>query len=474
MAVSPLAGGTNIDVNGLVSKLMTVEQRPVTLLDKKTASFQSQISAYGQVTSAMSTFQTAVQTLNKASTFQANSTTVSDSTVFSATADTTALAGTYSLSIGHLAQAQTLMTTGQASSTTGLGNGATTLNFQFGTAGVPGSFGAVNSVAIGANSTLQDISNAVNAANIGVNATIVNDGSANPYRLVFTAATSGVSNSMSVATTDGALNFLNYDEVGAAGKSMTETAAAQDAALTVNGLAVSSTTNTVTGAIQGVTLNLTNKTTSAVSLTVSRDNTAIQTAVSGFVSSFNTLNNLVKSLTAYNAATKTGGPLVGDAAMRTLQSELRNVLSTTRSTGSLTTLSEVGISIQKDGSLALDSTKLTSAIKNNFSDVLGLFAGDGIDTPGYLPGYASKFSDFANNMLGNVGLGITGILQSRTEGLNRTVTDLGKKRDLLSARLVTIEASYRRQFSQLDAMLGSMSATSSFLTQQASYSKTTG
>lgn len=379
MAISSPGVGSNLDVNGIVSKLMQVESQPLTQLDKKEASYQAQLSAYGSLSGALGSFQSAVSGLSNLSKFQSFTATPGDSTVLTASASSSASAGSYAVNVTALAQAQTLVANGQSSNTTGLGNGATTLSFQFGTAGTSASFGVAQTVTIGANSSLQNIADAVNAANLGVSATIVNDGSATPFRLVFSAKNTGAANSMSVTTADPTLQgFLSYDQVSVGGvKNMTQTAAAQNAGLTVNGVAVSSTSNTVTGAITGVTLNLAKIGTTT--LTVARDTATLQSAIEGLVKAYNDANKTITNLSSYNEATKQGGPLLGDSATRAIQSQIRRTLSSAIPglNGNLTNLSQVGISFQKDGTLALDSAKLQNAISNNFGDLAGLFAAAG-------------------------------------------------------------------------------------------------
>lgn len=379
MAISSPGVGSNLDVNGIVSKLMQVESQPLTQLDKKEASYQAQLSAYGSLSGALGSFQSAVSGLSNLSKFQSFTATPGDSTVLTASASSSASAGSYAVNVTALAQAQTLVANGQSSNTTGLGNGATTLSFQFGTAGTSASFGVAQTVTIGANSSLQNIADAVNAANLGVSATIVNDGSATPFRLVFSAKNTGAANSMSVTTADPTLQgFLSYDQVSVGGvKNMTQTAAAQNAGLTVNGVAVSSTSNTVTGAITGVTLNLAKIGTTT--LTVARDTATLQSAIQGLVKAYNDANKTITNLSSYNEATKQGGPLLGDSATRAIQSQIRRTLSSAIPglNGNLTNLSQVGISFQKDGTLALDSAKLQNAISNNFGDLAGLFAAAG-------------------------------------------------------------------------------------------------
>jgi len=388
--------GTSIDVNSIVSQLMTVEQQPITKLNVKEASYQAKLSAFGTIKSALATFQTALQGLSNASKFQAVNATPSDPTVFSATAASTAIAGSYSLDITSLAQAQKLVASGQTSSTAAIGAGAaTTVTFDFGSIS-GGTFSAMTGVYTGAaftsngnatksitidstNNSLQGIRDAINAGKMGVTATIINDGSGTPYRLALSSDNSGANNSLKISVTgDTAVsNLLANDPAGI--QHLAETVTAQNANFKVNGVTVSKSSNTIFDVIPGVTLTLNKTTTTATSLTVVRDTAAISNSISGFVKAYNDLSSTLTTVSAYNPATKTGALLQGDSTVRSLQSQLRAALTTTitGTSGALTTLSQVGVSFQKDGSLALDSTKLNNAISNNFNDIAGLFAAVG-------------------------------------------------------------------------------------------------
>ncbi|CAG9932676.1 flagellar filament capping protein FliD [Candidatus Nitrotoga arctica] len=388
--------GTSIDVNSIVSQLMTVEQQPITKLNVKEASYQAKLSAFGTIKSALATFQTALQGLSNASKFQAVNATPSDATIFSATAASTAIAGSYSLDVTSLAQAQKLVASGQTSSTAAIGAGATTtVTFDFGSIS-GGTFSAVTGVYTGAaftsngnatksitidstNNSLQGIRDAINAGKMGVTATIINDGSGTPYRLALSSDNNGANNSLKINVTgDTAVsNLLANDPAGI--QHLAETVTAQNANFKVNGVTVSKSSNTIFDVIPGVTLNLNKTTTSATSLTVVRDTAAISNSISGFVKAYNDLSSTLTTLSAYNPASKTGALLQGDSTVRSLQSQLRAALTTTiaGTSGALTTLSQVGVSFQKDGALALDSTKLGNAISNNFNDIASLFAAVG-------------------------------------------------------------------------------------------------
>jgi flagellar hook-associated protein 2 len=236
--------------------------------------------------------------------------------------------------------------------------------------------------------SLQGIRDAINKANVGVTATIVSDGSGTPYHLVVTSNKTGAKSSMKISV-DGAdgqpadaniANLLAFDPAGA--QKLTQTSGAQDTRLTMNGIEVSSASTTVEDAIQGVSLDVASL--GDTTLTVSKNTNAVTEAVNAFVKAYNDVNKTISGLTSYNADTKTGAALQGDSAVRSIQSQLRRQLGTTVEGlgGKLTTLSQVGIAFQKDGSLAVDSTKLNNAITNNFGDIGGLFAAMGSASDG--------------------------------------------------------------------------------------------
>jgi flagellar hook-associated protein 2 len=242
------------------------------------------------------------------------------------------------------------------------------------------SLGTVN-IASGS-TTLTGIRDAINSANIGVTASIVSDGSDTPYHLVFASSKTGANANMKItvsgadgAAADPALaNLLNYDPAGA--QNMQQTAAAQDTLLTVNGIAVQSHQTDVSGAIDGVTISAAQTGTST--LNVARDTKSVTDAINGFVKAYNTLNSTISSLTAYDPTTQKAGALQGDFTVRSIRSQLRGQLDqAVQGQDGITTLSQIGVTFQKDGSLAVDSSKLNTAMTSNFNSIAGLFAAVG-------------------------------------------------------------------------------------------------
>lgn len=242
------------------------------------------------------------------------------------------------------------------------------------------------------NNSLQGIRDAINkATNLGVTASIVSDGSSSPYHLVISSNKTGASSSLKIDVSgDSAVSdLLSYNAAGT--QKLNQNSAAQSTKLTVNGIDVTSNNNTVSDAIQGVSITVAK--TGSSTLNISRDTAAVKNSVSGFVKSFNEFNTTLKGLISYDPTTKKAGPLQGEPTAQIIQSQIRKQLSTaiTGLSGNLTNLSQIGISFQKDGSLALDSTKLSSAITTNYNDIIGLFAAIG-NTTDSLVGFSSSTS----------------------------------------------------------------------------------
>jgi flagellar hook-associated protein 2 len=399
MGISTPGIGSGLDVNGIVSKLMSLEQQPLTALNNQVANYQAQLSGYGQIKSALSQFQSAVQGLSSPTQFQSLTATLADATVATASASAGATPGTYALEVSSLAQAQKLVAAGQASTSATIGSGsATTLSFDFGTI-AGGTFSTTTGTYTGAsftsngagtkivtinasNNSLSGIRDAINSANIGVSATIVNDGSASPYRLVLTDNTTGISNSMKISVSGDATisSLLSQDPANSTGQALTQTVVAQNANFKIDGVAVTKTSNTVTDAIQGVTLNLAKTNVGTpTNITVAQDTASVTKAVNTFVTTYNSITQTLAAATAYNPTTKQAALFNGNASVSMMQNQISNVLSRPVAGGAsaLTVLSQVGVTLQKDGTLAVDSTKLQSALTSNFNDIAGLFAAVG-------------------------------------------------------------------------------------------------
>lgn len=411
MGISSPGIGSNLDVNSIVSQLMGLEQRPLTALAKKEAGMQAKVAGYGSLTSALGAFQTALTNLSSRDKFQAVTATAADKDILSGSATNQAVSGAYDVKVTQLAQAQTITTGGRASATASIGDGAkTTLTFSFGTITggklVDGKYvndagatppaptftqdpdkTAASVVIDSSNNSLQGIRDAINKANIGVTATIVSDGSATPYHLVLTSNSTGAASSMKISVArdasapvgdTGLQDLLGYDP--AATQNLKQTSVAQDSKLSVNGIDVTAKGKSVTDAIQGVTLNLSKI--GNTTLTVGRDNSTITANVNALVKAYNDLDKTIKTLTGYDAEKKTAGALLGDSAVMAVQSQLRNMLGgrVPDASGGLSNLPAIGVTFTKEGTLTVDSAKLSKAVSEKPDDVAALFASNGAST----------------------------------------------------------------------------------------------
>ncbi|MDP2827489.1 MAG: flagellar filament capping protein FliD [Sulfuricellaceae bacterium] len=470
MAIS--ATSTGIDVDSIVNGLMSIERQPLKRLDTKETSYQAKITAFGLIKSKLDSFLSASQKLGSLSfnTLDGFKAASSDTSLFTATASSEAVAGTYALEISALAQSQKLVATGQTSKTAAISDGtATTVSFDLGTisggtfdsltgkytgAGFATNGSGITSITIdGTNNTLEGIRDAINAANMPVTATIVNDGSGTPYRLALSSDSTGVSNSIKITTSggDGTIDTLLAHDPAAlpAAQHLSQTAAAQNANFKVNGIAITKTSNSVTDAIQGVTLTLGKVTTTPATLTVERDTAAVTDAVNNLAKSYNELYSAMRNSAAY----KSKSALEGDSTLRSLQTQMRSIASSAASGGTMTNLHEIGVSFKVDGTMQVDSAKLDSAMAANFSDVTNLLKGS--------TGFATKYEAWASQELS-----ISGSIASRTDGLNKNVKDIGTQREIMESRMSRLEKQYRTQYSSLNVTLSRMGATSEYLSRQ--------
>lgn len=385
--------GSGMDIDSLVSQLVALEGQPATSrLNRREANIQAELSAIGTFKGALSDFKESVATLNDPTRFESIKAQVDDEDMLDVTTNSAAQPATYGIEVQQLAQSQKLASSAYNSVTDTVGTG--TLTFRFGsyesteddinTAFTSNANKPSQNVVIDAtNNTLAGVRDAINQADMGVNANIVNDGTG--YRLVFSSTETGAENALEITVSDGdgndtdvgGLSNLAYS---ADTKNAMQTLAAQDAQIVVDGLTVTSPTDSLDEVIQGVTLDLKSaelgKTTK---LTISRDTAAITEGVDAFVEAYNSLTETVKDLTKFNPETGEKGELLGDATVRTITNQLRRMLTDTVSGASdeLQSLSDIGIGVERDGTLKLDGSKLSDAIETDAQGVASLFARNG-------------------------------------------------------------------------------------------------
>lgn len=442
------AGGSVINVSTLVSELVASSRAPQqAIIAADTQSVTTQISAVGTLKSALATFQGSLTPVATTSAFDSLSASSSNTTAFAATADSSATLGSYSVQVSQLAQAQQIVSTTAWSGGGSAPVGTGTLQISLG--------GSSFTVAIaGSNDTVSGIAAAINTAkgNPGIEASVVT-GTGGAH-LVLTSSLTGAANTIKVTETDGGsgLSALTYGTGGTA--NFTQQTAAQDASLSIAGVTFTSASNTVTGALSGVTLTLLAVTSSAATLTVATDTAGVEANIQSFTSAYNTLQKTFASLGSFDATTNSAGPMLGDALLSGVQNQTRSTLYSIVNTGSATydTLASVGITTNSDGTLSVDTAKLSAALSADFSAVSQLFSG------------ASGVASSLNSQI-TATLAAGGMIDSRSQTLVKRENALTQQSNQLDQQMSALSASLTQQYASLNTLLSSLQSTSSYLTQ---------
>jgi len=459
MASISSLGLSGLPLSDLLADLRKVEEAPLKLLADRKTSFETKISGYGIIKSSLSSLQGSIKTLGETASFNALKTTSSNTTSLTSSipAGSKAVAGSYTVEVKNLATTQSLASAKQTALDADLGKGGT-ITFKL------GNDGAAKSVTVDlgdGKATLESVRSAINDANLGFTATLVNNGdSSEPHQLVVSTKETGTAArifEIDVAGNDALKAILQYKEGGTVTTGMTQAGeGAKDAKLTVNGIEITKGSNTITDAIEGVTLNLLAPTAADAPLSLKvEENTAVaSSAIKAFVTAYNSLNSVISQLTTYNAAEQTASALTGDRVPRTVQSQLRSVVGSLTGEGGIQMLSQLGVTTNIDtGALEIDDAKLTKALAENKGDVSAFFTGDN--------GFAKKLNTTIDNMLSSDGL-----IANATEGMKKSVDTVIKQAESMTSRIDDTMARYQSQFVALEVLMSQMNSTSSYLTTQ--------
>jgi flagellar hook-associated protein 2 len=426
---------------------MQVERQPLNRLQSKETQIQSRLSALGRISGALSTLDTALAALGRASTFNAAKATVNGEGV-AASVSGSPVAGRYTVAVSQLALGQSTASAKVATASTDIGIGTVTIRNGDGTA-VLGTFN-VGDTGTG---TLTELRDEINAANIGVRATLVGDGG--QVRLVLNSKDTGAAGAFTVETDAGlaALAFATQQN-------------AQDASFKVNGLALTSPSNVVATAIDGVTLTLTQAPPSGSApgstidgeVVVATDGEKVAGAVKDFVKAYNDVEKLIAELTRYDPNTKTAAVLNGESVLRRIQGDLRGLVrgTMTAAVGEYRRLADIGIAFATDGTLKVDETKLGELAAADPAKLSRLFTTTSATEAEQ--GFAVRLGATVKAFIEPAG-----VLQSRQDGLRASIRVLDQQQERMEARLVVIEQRLRRQYSQLDALMTTRQSQSNAL-----------
>lgn len=449
--ITNLGSTSGLPLEDILTKLQAAEAKKLELYTNRQTSFETRVTAYGQLKSAVEAVQKAAAVLGKPETMGAVKGSVTGGDALTATvAAEGAVAGQYTINVTSVATPQTLQSGSVADRKAS--NGAT------GSFEIELTDGTKKTVDLKGDTSLNGIVKAVNADDtLGVRATVITDGDGKSY-LMLTAKNTGVQASVKSITVTGDQSLkdvLSYSATDAANSKMTATAAV-DAEIDINGITIKSGTNNISTAIDGVTLNLTAKTEAGkpITLKLESDPSVASKAIQSFVTAYNTLQTTIKNLTAFDADAATNQPLTGDGTTRSIQSSLTSALQFVAGEGSLRSLADLGITTNPTTrQLTLDQTKLDKALASNGADVSRMLAGT--------DGLASKFEKATKDILSD-----TGSIKIKTDGLAKSITSV---KDQYTRAKAASDASMdlmRTQFVQLDKFVSQQAVTASYLTQQ--------
>ncbi|MBB1428530.1 flagellar filament capping protein FliD [Shewanella sp. SG44-2] len=441
MALTATGLGSGLDISNIVSVLVDAEKVPKeTIFNKTEASIKAKVSAVGTLKSQLSTFQDALAKLQDGDTLNQRKVTTGDSAYFTVSTTKSAQAGSYNIEVEQLAKPHKLGAAFSADKTQAVGEGSLDLSIG----------GNTFTVAINAADTLETIASKVNSDtdNTGVSASIVTSDAGS--RIVFSSNTAGTDSQVAITATDSSGTGLN-DMFGSANLTTLQTA--QNSIMYIDGQKVTSQTNSVEGAISGVTIDVTKADINEKSiLTIANDNDAVKETVIGFVDAYNNLMGAIDQLSSYDIDTKKAGALQGDSIIRSLESQLRNLVSQRVDVdGTETALYSIGISTDRYGKMTVDDAKLTSAINSDMDLVEGLFATE-------TTGLANKLDDLANNYVKTGGL-----IDSRNTTYTKATSRLDDQREAFTLKMEQLEARLSKQFNAMDLIVASLNQQSSGL-----------
>ena len=455
--VSKLGAGTGVDTQALAASLVDAERAPrADAINKNITKSQATISGYSAVKYALSNLQAAFGDLKDKSDYKSISVSNSQTSAFTATATSSAETGSHTVLITTLAAAQRSTGTQLYASADVTIPGLTTLTL--GGTGFPVVSSAAQTIAV-TTATPTGVVDAINNSGKGLSAQLVSTGSG--YKVVVTGA-SGESNVFTIVG-----NATAPDDVATGLNFSTSLQSASDAALTVDGIAITSSSNSVTGAITGVTLNLLATNTSAASLNLANDTSGAKTKVLALVTAYNDANVLLDEVTNPKSTFETyGATLAGNSSVRSIRDQIRAMVigdsSTKSSSGSLSALRDIGIEIDSTGKLTTNPVKLDLALNFNFTNTVTLISGNQENQGTYDTsdaGIAGDASKALTTMLGKTG-------SLSTESANAT-TRITKYQDDLTAlndRMSRLLANYTKQFAAMDSMVGQIKSTQTGLT----------
>lgn len=468
-SISSIGVGSGLDVKSIVSKLVELEKAPLKKLQLQAESVNAKISAFGEVKSLISTLSDAASKLTSVTGWNGVAATSSDSTAVSVTAIGGTSPTSFGVEVTSLANAQS---TASNSISGAVGTGTLTIALGKWDSAGPGATGVFTGktpassvdIAVSASDSIADIAVKINGANAGVTATILTD--ANGQRLLLRSKETGEASGFNLTATGGAPGGL--DRLATTAIDPAATQKASDAVAKVNGMVVTSSTNTFANTVAGVTFKAEKLTDvgKPVQINVAKDNSTVQANITAFVDAYNAVNSYLSEATKYDAGTKEAGLFQGDSTAIGLQNSLRAAMqSVSKGSGVFKTLTDIGVGFQRGGNLAIDSTKLSKALENA-DEVKNMFRGTG----SMASGLGATIKSMTTTMLST-----DGFFSTKNSSLQLSLKSNTKAQDGVNKAANNMEARLNARYSALDSQMAKISALNSYVSQQiTTWNKSTG
>jgi flagellar hook-associated protein 2 len=443
-SVSTLGAGSGLDLQGIIDKLKAADQVPITNIKAKQLQYKDQLAEFDTVNTKLLAVKSKALDLSLASTYSVRQIYLSQTGVLSAAVNSVATPGVTEVTVGRLAKQNSWQSSGVSAADSLVASGTGSFTYTIN--------GTQTSVAVSATTTLQQLSDGINSDvnNPGVTATIMDDGtgSATAFHLVLVANDTGDANGVTIDTNN---TDLTLTEIQANGT--------LNAQVTINGMTFNRATNTIADIIPGVTLNLVAP--GDVSVTVTSDQTSVKDKIIAMVDAFNEAIKEIATNSAYDQETKTAGSLSGISAFKQMSSQLTQTLlsSVGNLGGAFDNMGDLGLSFNRDGTIAVDETLLADGVENHMADVQLLLVGDedaGVD----------GIATLLNAQLRDITQASRGLIANEKNRVDQTIARLNDQIDNQTIRLNNRYDLLTKQFVALDALMSNIKAQGDYLTAQ--------
>ena len=476
-AITALGAGSGMDVKALATSLVEAERAPrKDVIDKKISKAEGGISGYSAIKFVLDGLKTSLMDIKDQSDFESLNTRNSQSGAINITTSATASAGTHSITVNSLAKAQRNLSSGFVNTSTAVSPSNITLSLSINGA-------AAQPIVVAADkSTPGGIVSAINSANLGVKAQLINTGdAATPYRILVSGATgrdSGFTLTSNSAAVDFAVGPTDPAAVGYDALKVSAYQAAANGNVVVNGVPIQPSKNQLTEVIPGVTVDLYTPTTGgAASVELVRDTTAVKTKMTALVKAYNDANTMLSTVSDPKSTVETyGATLAGNSVVNNIRTQMREILFPQVSSGSsqLTGFRDMGLSLDKDGVMTLDNAKLDQVLSTQFDEAVTMLTGNSENLSAYSTapsGAVGTAFKSITAMLAN-----TGTIATQSSNLTKRIAEYKDELTKLEDRMTKLMERYNMQFGAMESIVGQSkslrtSLTSTFEGMMASYTK---